>query len=129
MRSYELDSLGHLNNAVWFSWLEEATFAALSRHGLPFADFSSRGWIPVVVHAQLDFRAELRSEDGAWVEGYVLRYGRTSIRLGYRIVRDDGVLAANGERVWVLVDDERCKIPIPDELRAALGTAETTHGP
>lgn len=124
VRSYELDSLGHLNNAVWFSWLEQATFAALGRAGIPFDAFEELGWIPVVVHAHLDFRAELRAGDEAVVEGRVLAYGRTSIRLGYRItrVRDD-VLAATGERVWVMINDAREKIPIPAKLRAALGEA------
>ncbi|MCA8971308.1 MAG: acyl-CoA thioesterase [Planctomycetes bacterium] len=121
MRSYELDSLGHLNNAVWFSWLEQATFAALGRKGIPFESFADRGWIPVVVHASLDFRQELRAGDEALVEGRVLGFGRTSVRLGYRItrLRDDSV-AATGERVWVILGDAREKIPVPKELVDAL---------
>ncbi len=122
VRSYELDSLGHLNNAVWFSWLEEATFAALAHKGLDFASFAQRRWIPIVVHASLDFRKELRAGDEALVEGHVLGYGRTSVRLGYRILRlRDDAVAATGERVWVIVDDAREKIAIPTELREALG--------
>lgn len=124
VRSYELDSLGHLNNAVYFSWLEEATFSALAHKGLPFRDFAARGWVPVVVHAALDFRAELRSGDRARVLGHVAAYGRTSLRLSYRIVRvRDDVVAASGERVWVIVDDARNKLEVPDELREAFGPA------
>lgn len=125
VRSYELDSLGHLNNAVYFSWLEEATFSALGERGLPFRDFAGHGWIPVVVHAQIDFQAELRSGDRVLVHGWVRRYGTTSLTLAYRLTRrGDDVVAATGERVWVIVDDARQKLPVPELLRRALGPAE-----
>lgn len=122
VRSYELDSLGHLNNAVYFSWLEEATFAWLGECGLPFAEFAARGWYPIVVHAELDFRAEANSGDLIEVEGWPDRYGQTSMHLGYRLRRPaDDTLIAEGRRVWVFVDRSTGKIPVPMEIREALG--------
>ena len=122
VRSYELDSLGHLNNAVYFSWLEEATFAWLGECGLPFSSFAQRGWYPIVVHAEIDFRAEANSGDRILVEGWAESYGTTSMHLGYRLVRElDDHLIAEGRRVWVFVDVETGKIPVPDEIREALG--------
>lgn len=122
VRSYELDSLGHLNNAVYFSWLEEATFAQLGERGLPFLEFAGRGWFPIVVHAELDFRKEARSGDRIRVEGWPISYGTTSMRLGYRLLREaDEVLVASGMRIWVFVDQKAGKIPVPDEIRDALG--------
>ena len=50
VRSYELDSLGHVNNAVYFSYLEEATFQVLARHGLTFPGFAGRGWMPILAN-------------------------------------------------------------------------------
>jgi acyl-CoA thioester hydrolase len=126
VRSYELDSLGHLNNAVYFSWLEEATFAWLGQCGLPFSEFASRGWYPIVVHAQVDFRAEANSGDEIVVEGWADRYGTTSMHLGYRLTRQtDDLLIAEGKRVWVFVDNQAGKILVPPEIREALGPPRT----
>ncbi len=126
VRSYELDSLGHLNNAVYFSWLEEATFAWLGQCGLPFSDFAGRGWYPIVVHAEIDFRAEANSGDCISVEGWAERYGQTSMHLGYRLIRNsDQTLIAEGKRVWVFVDNKTGKIPVPPEIREALGPPRT----
>ncbi|PIE22444.1 MAG: hypothetical protein CSA62_12585 [Planctomycetota bacterium] len=122
VRSYELDSLGHLNNAVFFSYLEEATWQALADRGLPFRGFAQLGWWPVVVHAALDFHVELLPGDVVEVRGWPESYGNTSMSLGYEIVRvSDGAKAASGRRVWVITLTGGGKIPVPQELREALG--------
>ena len=124
VRSYELDSLGHLNNAVYFSYLEEATWQALADHGLPFRRFAELGWWPIVVHASLDFHVELLPGDVVEVHGWPERYGTTSITLGYEIRRpSDGAKIASGRRVWVITRTGEGKIPVPAELRSALGEA------
>ena len=124
VRSYELDSLGHTNNAVYFSWLEEATFVGLAEHGLTLQRFDELGWIPVLVRAAIDFRAETHSGDEIEVLTWPERYGTTSLTLGYRLERTkDRALVAEGQRVWVCVDGERNKLPVPEELRAAFGPA------
>ena len=124
VRSYELDSLGHTNNAVYFSWLEEATFVGLAEHGLTLERFAELGWIPVLVHAAIDFRAETHAGDEIDVLTWPERYGQTSLTLGYRLERKrDGSLVAEGRRVWVCVDAARNNLPVPEELRQALGPA------
>jgi acyl-CoA thioester hydrolase len=127
VRSYELDSLGHLNNAIYFSYLEEATWRAMAEKGLPFSRFAELGWWPIVVHASLDFRKELLPCDVVEVIGWPERYGETSITLAYRLERpSDGALIAEGRRVWVVTRTGEGKIPVPDEIRSALGPAESS---
>lgn len=125
VRSYELDSLGHLNNAVYFSYLEEATFAFLAEHALPFARFKELGWYPIVAHAAVDYRREIVSGDSIVVRGWPHRYGNTSMELGYHFLRQrangTSEVVAEAKRVWVFVHLERGKIPVPPEIRAAFG--------
>ncbi|MGE3163399.1 MAG: acyl-CoA thioesterase [Planctomycetota bacterium] len=129
VRSYELDSLGHLNNAVYFSWLEDASFVFLADHGLPFRAFAELGWYPIVAHARVDYRREILSGDRIVVRGWPLRYGTTSMRLGYRFEREpDGEVVAEAERVWVFVKTGSGKIPVPEVIRRAFGPARSTDG-
>lgn len=124
VRSYELDSLGHLNNAVYFSYMEEATFAFLADHDLPFERFAELRWYPIVAHAEVDYRREVVSGDRIIVRGWATHYGNTSMGLGYHFVRrtpDGEVIVAEGNRVWVFVHLDDGKLPVPPEIQAAFG--------
>ena len=124
VRSYEIDSLGHVNNAVYLSWLEEASFVFLAQHGLPFRAFADLGWYPIVAHAQVDYRREDSPGDQITVEGWPIRYGSTSMRLGYRFLRGPNhELVAEAERVWVFVKTGEGKIAVPEVIRQAFGPA------
>ncbi len=122
VRSYELDSLGHVNNAVFLSYLEEATFLLLAEHGLPFQDFSGKGWVPILAHVDIDFRQEITAGEQLLVQVWPISYGNTSMKIGYRLRRArDGSLVAEAMRVWVFVHRNQGKIPVPEEIRAAFG--------
>ncbi len=127
VRSYELDSLGHLNNAVYFSYMEEASFAFLKQHQLPFARFEKLGWYPIIARAEINYRREIVSGDSISVRGWPIRYGNTSMVIGYQFVRicsetrDREELVSEGERVWVFVDLKGNKIAVPSIIRTAFG--------
>lgn len=124
VRSYELDSLGHVNNAVYFSWLEESTFAFLASKGLPFGEFATLGWYPIVAHAEVDYRREINADEEVIVEGWAARYGNTSMELKYRFLRGPTEeVVAEAMRVWVFVETGKGKMPVPESIRAAFGPA------
>jgi acyl-CoA thioester hydrolase len=98
IRWRDLDLLGHVNQSVYHEMLEEgrgALFARLENKAFPF----------VLVHVELDYRAEVR-RDHEWVE-IVTRVGRVggkSVTLEERIERSDGVVATEGRSVLVAWD-------------------------
>ena len=118
IRWRDLDALGHVNQAVYHELLEEgrgALFAGLAENAFPF----------VLVHVELDYRAEVR-HDHEWVE-VVTRVGRVgskSVTLEERIERSDGVLATEGRSVLVAWDPEtRVSRELSARERSALGVA------
>jgi YbgC/YbaW family acyl-CoA thioester hydrolase len=54
VRSYELDSQGHVNYAVYLNYCEYARVATLEANGLPFEEFIKRG--KFIVIAQVNAR-------------------------------------------------------------------------
>src|SRR5262245_60517984 len=58
VRSYELDSFGHVNHAVYLNYFEQARFDALSTGGFAIETLAERGWAIHVVHVEVDFRRE-----------------------------------------------------------------------
>jgi acyl-CoA thioester hydrolase len=117
IRWRDIDSYGHVNNAVYLNYLEEC------RDRLVEDLFGSHeAWDFVLAHVGIDFRSELRQADGeVVVRCEVAGFGRSSIRTRERIEKADGTLAAEAESVIVpRSPDEPSSRPLTDEERVVL---------
>jgi acyl-CoA thioester hydrolase len=115
VRYQDYDMLGHVNNAVYLTYLEDARSAYFSqRLGLSFGDIDM-----VVAHLEVDFRAAIEDADEVDVAIAVTDVGDTSFTMRYE-VRDGGTVALEGESVQVTVDPGSGESrPVPEEWRDA----------
>ncbi|MGH7540625.1 MAG: acyl-CoA thioesterase [Gemmatimonadota bacterium] len=124
VRSYELDILGHVNNAVYLNWLEQARLAALEELGLGVEALIDREWLSNVVRIEIDYRRPARFGDRLRLLTWVERLGRTSLSLGHRILREgegeDAAPTADARVVVVWLDAGGRPTPIPREVRERL---------
>ena len=118
IRWRDVDSYGHVNNAVYLNYLEECrdrwvTQVLGGRFGF------------VIVRVAIDYRRELSLEDEAVVvtcRG--LGFGTSSIRTAEQVRTAGGALAAEAESVVVKHDEAaRAAVPLTDEERALLTAA------
>lgn len=123
VRSYELDSFGHANHAVFLNYLEFARFEALRNGGFPYEEIISRGWGVYVVRVEVDYLKEARLGERLRVRTWAEGYKRSSMALAQQVVRDADpsveVLRARVTAVWVGTD--RRPMRVPEEIREALG--------
>ena len=119
-RTADLDWLGHVNNVVYATYLQEARMEIILRWrgGLrhPLQD-------TVVARIEIDYRAVLNHRDEpVAVDTWVERVGTTSYTFAHEIREPDGdVVYAAGRSVLVQVDNETMKpAPLDDSLRAYL---------
>jgi 1,4-dihydroxy-2-naphthoyl-CoA hydrolase len=83
-----------------------------------------------IVHAEADFLAPLRFRDAVTVEVAGARVGERSFTLGFRVLRQDGALAAVGQVVYVAIDPATFKsIRLPNDLRDKLVGAASKSTP
>ncbi|MBI5103938.1 MAG: acyl-CoA thioesterase [Solirubrobacterales bacterium] len=117
LRWRDMDMLGHLNQAVYHEFLEEARGALLE--SLPDMEHFPF----VLVRVELDYRSEVRRELGhVDVTAAVERVGRTSITVAHDMLKPDGTVAASGRSVLVAWDPRaRGARPLTDGERGALG--------
>ena len=115
-RYKDLDPLGHVNNVVYLDYLQEARLRALQQIGhLKIENFGQ-----VMAHQSIDYRQPVYySTEPLVIEVWVSSIGNTSYRMKYRILNDNGDVAAEAESVMVCFDSGRA-IPIPSELRKVL---------
>lgn len=115
----DMDALGHVNNAVYASYLEEARLRW-------FATMEG-GWIsaelgPVVAANNINFRAQMAWPAALVVELFVERAGHSSLTLGFRIRSRSGpeTLYADGSTVLVWIDRTSGRpAPLPEHVRRA----------
>jgi acyl-CoA thioester hydrolase len=109
VRFRDCDAMGHVNNAVYSTYLEEARIGVLG--GLQ--DF-------ILARVEIDFRAELRSGEEVEVRTRCPRIGTKSFDLEH-VIEAGGRVVAEAKSVLVSYDYERgVSVPVPDELRARL---------
>lgn len=123
-RSYELDPYGHLNNAVFVSWLEHGRLCYLRDRGHTYASIPEEHGVQVVVaRVDLSYRRQVRLGDRLRVASRIRRFGRTSFTFRHEIAfAPDGTVAAEGDVTMVCVGPDGSPLPMPDALRASLET-------
>ena len=118
IRWRDIDAYGHVNNAVYLNYLEEARDAWVQKVLGPVADT----WDFVLARVAIDFRGELKQDDGAVLVRCGLdSLGRSSVRTREEVRKLDGSISAEAASVIVPRDPRTGRSrPLVDEERAAL---------
>lgn len=118
VRYRDIDAMGHVNNAVYASYFEQARVDYF--HDLIDADLSRMG--AVLATISIDYERPIELHHGpVSVAIDVPRLGTSSIPMRYELTRADGELAATGETVQVAFDREAGEPqPLPREWREAI---------
>ena len=117
----EMDALGHANNTRYFRWFETARIALFERLGLRANEPMEVG--PILATTTCDFLRPVVYPANLVVGARVARVGNTSFLTEYAVARTEapGELYARGSGVIVVIDYRTmAKVPVPDEIRAAI---------
>lgn len=117
VRYRDLDTLGHVNNAVYGTYLEQARVRYFDR--VLAEPFEEREM--VLAHLDVDFRRPVELDDGSVrVACGVTDLGESSIRMAYEVYAsgtdEAPEPAATAESVQVAWDGEGSR-PVPDDWR------------
>ena len=119
VRWRDMDSMGHVNNAKYVSYLEEARVRwMLGVEGVSMNDRIA----PVVANTNVNYRAPIIWPNNIVVELYVERLGNASVTIAHRIVdeKDASVLYSDGNVVVVWMDTQTGRsAPLPEAVRQA----------
>ncbi|MEU1351387.1 acyl-CoA thioesterase [Streptomyces sp. NPDC005775] len=94
VRGYELDTQGHLNQAVYLQYAEHARWELLRAAGLPQEKLLADGVGPVALEVTVKFRKELRGGERVRVSCR-FEYGQgKTFTVAQQILKEDGTVAA-----------------------------------
>ena len=114
-RGYELDSYGHVNNAVFFNYFEQARWELFMAKGL-LEQITGEGLFLVVVEVNLRYQREVRLGDEIEIVTLVKK-DEPFIWFEQRMRNiNSGLPVARAKVKTVFVDSERITHDIPDGL-------------
>ena len=121
VRWRDVDALGHVNNAVYMTYLEQARVRYFEEIGLGFGTDAGM----ILAEITCTYRSPLSLSERVTVWMRVSEFRNSSFIVLYRIEGEDGRLAATARSVQVCYDyDANRAVPIPDEWRAAIAAYE-----
>ena len=115
IRWRDIDNFGHVNNAVYLTYLEEARDEWVDNA------VGNGGWDFVLARVAIDYRRELTQADDVVVARCALEgLGRSSVRTREELVTESGELSAEAQAVLVARDRETGRSrPLTTEERTA----------
>jgi thioesterase-3 len=124
VRGYHLDGYGHVNNARYLEFLEEARWALVEERAA-LADLVAQGMGFMIVRVDISFRRPAGFGEVIEVRTAPRRMGRRSATLAQNIVRaSDGEIIAQADVTFVTFDLESGRpLEIDERLREAFGPA------
>ena len=124
VRFRDIDAFGHVNNAVFFSYVELARIRYLLDVLQPDEPFDR---LPLILaRVELDYRSPITFEDEVVVDTRIERIGRTSFAMSHRMTAGpDGRTVGDVRTVLVTYDYATARpMPVPDGWRERLATHE-----
>jgi acyl-CoA thioester hydrolase len=119
------DAFGHVNNTVYFRWMESARIAYGHRIGL-FEPLAVQRIGPILASTSCDYRRPVNFPDTIHVGIRLTRIGRTGLAHELRIVsQEQQAVVAEGTATTVVFDyGANRPHPVPVEVRQAIAALE-----
>ena len=115
VRGYELDSYGHVNNAIYVNYTEQARWEILKEAGL-LDSFLKRNLLLVVAETNIRYMRELKLFDQVEIES-TIKFEAPYL-VFYQDINNltDNLKSAKAIVRTLLIDKERIPQDIPEEL-------------
>jgi acyl-CoA thioester hydrolase len=125
VRHDELDSFGHLNNAVCVKYMQEAAIRASADAGFGLSWYAKRHAAWVVRRLEIRYYLQVLYGDELEVATWISECGRSTCTREYDVTRaSDGERVARGRALWVYIDAHKGRpLRLPEEVKAALSPA------
>ncbi len=124
VRGYELDSYGHVNHAVYPSYLEQARWKMLQQEDISLKTFAEWKRWPVVAEIRLQYKRPTFMGDLLDIETRVVECGKVHF-LFAQTIRRGAEIVLEGEVKAVIVNESGRAASIPDEMKARFGFGPT----
>jgi acyl-CoA thioester hydrolase len=117
----DIDSVQHVNNATYLSYIEDCSVRDAAAQGWPMARMAEEGFGIIARRHQIEYRVPAVLDDKLAISTWISDVRSVSAKRHYTVKRDaDDALLARAQTVWVWVDIKTGKpIRIPPHFMDA----------
>lgn len=120
VRTYELDSYGHVNNAVYLNYFEYTRMKYLEAIGFDYKGLLAEGYYLYVTKTHINYKHSVFLGDRLTIEVEPVKEGAASGLYKQTAYNQDGILCADAEVGWACVSQATGKpARLPDKYRLA----------
>ncbi|WP_421616989.1 acyl-CoA thioesterase [Brevibacillus sp. TJ4] len=121
VRSTDIDSIGHVNNAKYLEYMEWARFDWIISKGFTLEELKRLGVMPVVVNITINYRKELRMLEEVQIKTSLIKHGEKSFVLRHKLFNQAQELASDADVTMVMIDAKlRKAVPLPEAIVQAM---------
>jgi len=100
---YHIDFIGHVSNIVYIQWMEMARCKLLEEIGLPVHQIAEQGFVPVLVHTEIDYKQPLYLGETAHIKMWITELKNVSAVMKFCFYKE-GSLVAEGYQKGLFID-------------------------
>ena len=126
VRYAETDQMKVAHHSVYYVWFEAARAEFCRARGIDYNAMEAAGYFLPVVESRCRYRAPARYDDEIVITVRVLTETRRTLRMGYRVLRGESLLA-EGETLQMLVGPEGRPRIFPPDLARLFSVEEPTE--
>jgi YbgC/YbaW family acyl-CoA thioester hydrolase len=118
VRTYECDSYGHVNNAVYLNYLEYGRMEYLHQIGFDYKNLVADGYYLYITHIDINYKASAYLDDRLFIDVEPVKLNIISGTFRQTVRREDGTICATADVTWASVKAGRPS-KIPDKYMVA----------
>ncbi|WP_024467165.1 acyl-CoA thioesterase [Treponema pedis] len=115
VRSYELDSYNHVNNAVYLNYLEHARMEFLHAIGFDYVGLFDEGYMLYVSRIDIKYKYSAKLYERLSIECTPLKLGKLSGSFSQVIKNEQGIVCVEAEVTWACVDKNGKPSKVPEK--------------
>ncbi len=101
---YQIDFIGHVSNIVYIQWMEIARCKLLEEIGLPVHRIAEQGFVPVLVHTEIDYKQPLYLGETVHLKMWLTELKNASAMMKFCFYKESGSLVAEGHQKGLFMD-------------------------
>ena len=116
-RFKDTDALGHINNASFITWIEEARRPVFKEFN---SELSIGKWNLIIARVEMDFVAQCYYGKKVVINSSVEKIGTSSLTIWHDLFQED-TKVAQGKSILIHFDYSKNKsVPIPEDIKQSL---------
>ena len=116
-RFKDTDALGHINNASFITWIEEARRPVFKEFN---PDLSIEKWNLIIARVEMDFVAQCYYGKKVVINSSIEKIGTSSLTIYHDLFQEETKIA-QGKSILVYFDYTKNKsMPIPEDIKQSL---------